>query len=202
MNVVLPTATYFLLAGPVGMRTVPALLVSGLWPVLDIGYTVSKQRHIDEFGLFALIGILIGVLTTISSDSARAVFVKDSITTGSLGLLMLASLLHGRPLTFYLGRRFATDGSQVQRDWWDGLWQFPRFRAVQRKLGAVWGVGLLGEAVIRALLTWKLGTSAMVLVNNVVPYVVIAALAFYSVTTGRREQAAAGPAASPGADRS
>ncbi len=191
MNILLPTVTYFLLAGPAGMPEVSALLVSGLWPVLDIGYTITKQRHVDEFGVFVLIGILIGVLTTVFSGSARAVFLKDSITTGSIGLVMLVTLLVGRPLTFYLGRRFATDGSKVQRDWWDGLWQYPGFRAVQRKLGAVWGASLLGEAVARALLTWKLGTSAMVVVNNVVPYVVIAALVFYSISTGRREQAAA-----------
>jgi len=188
---VLPTATYFLLAGPAGMPEVPALLVSGLWPVLDIGYTIAKQRHVDEFGVFVLIGVLIGVLTTVFSGSARGVFLKDSITTGSIGVVMLVTLLFGRPLTFYLGRRFATDGSKVQRDWWDGLWQYPNFRAVQRRLGAVWGVSLLGEAVVRAVLTWKLGTSAMVVVNNVVPYIVIAALVFYSISTGRREQAAA-----------
>jgi len=139
INIVLPTATYFLLAGPAGMPEVPALLVSGLWPVLDIGYTIAKQRHVDEFGVFVLIGILIAVLTTVFSGSARGVFLKDSITTGSIGVVMLVTLLFGRPLTFYLGRRFATDGSKVQRDWWDGLWQYPNFRAVQRRLGAVWG---------------------------------------------------------------
>ncbi len=191
VNIVLPTATYFLLAGPAGMQEIPALLVSGLWPVLDIGYTLAKQRHVDEFGVFVLIGILIGVLTTVFSGTARAVFLKDSITTGAIGVVMLVTLLFGRPLTFYLGRRFATDGSKIQRDWWDRLWQYPNFRAVQRRLGAVWGVSLLGEAVIRAVLTWKLGTSAMVVVNNVVPYLVIAVLVFYSVSTGRRAEAAA-----------
>ncbi len=191
MNIVLPTATYFVLAGPAGMQEIPALLVSGLCPVLDIGYTIAKQRHVDEFGVVVLIGILIGVLTTVFSGTARAVFLKDSITTGAIGLIMLVTVLIGRPLTFYMGRRFATDGSRVQRDWWDGLWQYPDFRAVQRRLGAVWGVSLLGEAGIRAVLTWKLGTSAMVVVNSTVPYVILAMLIFYSVSIGRREQAAA-----------
>lgn len=191
MNIVLPTVTYVLLSGPAGMKDIPALLLSGLWPVLEIGYTVSRQRHIDEFSVFVLLGIVIGVLTTLFSDSARAVFLKDSITTGTIGVVMLVTLAFGRPLTFYLARRFATDGSKVQRDWWDGLWRHPRFRLVQRRLGAVWGICLLGEALIRALLTWRLGTSAMVLVNNVVPYAVIAALIYYSVSTGRREQATA-----------
>src|SRR3954471_24515124 len=90
---------------------------------------------------------------------------NSSVTTGLLGLVFLGSLLTRRPLTFYFGRRFATDGSPVQRDWWDGLWQYPQFRSVQRRLCVWWGVVLVGEAVIRAILTRALGTGPMVLVN-------------------------------------
>jgi hypothetical protein len=120
----------------------------------------------------------------------RAVFLKDSITTGLLGLVFLATL-PGKPLTFFLARRFATDGSKVQRDWWDTLWRYPTFRRVQRQLGAAWGLALVGEAVVRAVLTYRLGPEAMVVINNVVPYVVIAVMVFVSITVGKRSRAAA-----------
>jgi len=191
MNIVLPTATYFALTQAAHMSDVPALLISGIWPVLEIAYTIWRQRHVDEFSVFVLIGIVVGVFTTVFSGSARAVFLKDSITTGLLGLIFLATVLFGRPLTFYLGRRFATDGSKVQRDWWNGLWQYPQFRRVQRLLGAMWGIALFGEAGIRAVLTLTLGTSAMVAVNNIVPYVIIGVLIFVSSAVGRKAQAAA-----------
>jgi len=191
INVILPTATYYALVHAAHTPDVPALLISGIWPLLEIAYTIRRERHVDEFSVFVLIGIAIGVLTTAFSADARAVFMKDSITTGLLGLIFLVTLLVGRPLTFYLGRRFATDGSKVQRDWWDGLWQYPQFRRVQRQLGAMWGIGMLGEAATRTVLTWKLGTSTMVAVNNIVPYVIIAVLVFLTITIGRRAQAAA-----------
>ncbi len=191
VNVVLPFATYVLMTRVLGTGEVTALLVSGIWPVLEIGYTMVKQRVVDEFSVFVLVGIVIGVLTTLFSDDARAVFLKDSITTGLIGVVMLVTLVVGRPLTFYLGRRFATDGSAVQRQWWNGLWQYPQFRRVQRNIGLMWGVTLLGEAVIRALLTLTLGTEPMVLVNNIVPLVVIAGLVFVTIGIGRRAQAAA-----------
>ncbi|MHA6621698.1 VC0807 family protein [Pseudonocardia sp. DLS-67] len=191
VNVVLPFATYVLLTRVLGTSEVTALLVSGIWPALEIGYTVVKQRVVDEFSVFVLIGIVIGVATTLLSADARAVFLKDSITTGLIGAIMLVTLVVGRPLTFYLGRRFATDGSAVQRQWWNGLWQYPKFRSVQRFIGVVWGVTLLGEAVIRALLTLTVGTEPMVLINSIVPVVVIAGLVFFSIATGRRAQAAA-----------
>jgi hypothetical protein len=200
-NIILPTVTYFALTNSAHVAAVPALLVSGVWPAVELGYTIRRQRHIDEFSVFVLVGIAIGIVTTVFSQDARAVFLKDSIATGLIGLVMLATLLFGRPLTFYLGRRFATDGSRAQRDWWDGLWQHPQFRRTQRLLGAVWGLALFGEAAVRAVLTWRLGTSAMVVVNNVVPYLVTIVLIFVSITVGRRAQAAAvrrhGAAAGP-----
>jgi hypothetical protein len=190
-NIILPTVTYFVLTSSAHVKPVPALLISGVWPAVELAYTIRRQRHIDEFSVFVLIGIAIGIVTTVFSQDARAVFLKDSISTGLIGLVMLATLFFGRPLTFYLGRRFATDGSRAQRDWWDGLWQHPQFRRTQRLLGAAWGLSLFGEASIRAALTWRLGTSAMVVVNNVVPYVVTILLIFVSITVGRRAKAAA-----------
>jgi hypothetical protein len=201
VNIVLPTATYFALTSWAHLEPVPALLISGVWPLAELGYTIRGQRHIDEFSVFVLLGIAVGIVTAVFSQDARAVFLKDSFATGLIGLIMLATLLFGRPLTFYLGRRFATDGSRIQRDWWDGLWQHAQFRRTQRLLGAAWGLALFGEAAIRAALTWRLGTSAMVVVNNVVPYLVTILLIFVSFTVGRRARAAAarrhGDAAEP-----
>jgi len=191
LNIVLPTVTYFALVNVANLAEVAALLLSGIWPLAEIAYTIRRERHVDEFSVFVLIGIVVGVATTVFSGNARAVFLKDSITTGLIGLVFLVTLFFGRPLTFYLGRRFATDGSRVQRDWWDGLWAYPQFRRTQRLIGAMWAIGMLGEAGIRAFLTWKLGTSAMVAVNNTVPSVIIMVLVFATITIGRRAQAAA-----------
>lgn len=191
MNVVLPTITYFILVNAAGLSSVPALLISGGWPIIEIIMTLVRQRHVDEFSLFVIIGIVVAVVTTLISNDARSVFFKDSVTTGLLGLVFLGSLLASRPLTFYFGRRFATDGSKVQRDWWDGLWQYPQFRSVQRRLTVYWGIALVGEALIRAVLTEALGTAPMVVVNNTVPYIVIAGLITLSVMVGRRAQARA-----------
>jgi hypothetical protein len=67
----------------------------------------------------------------------------------------------------------------------------PPFSTAPAHAGRGVGRGATGRAVIRAVLTWQLGTSAMVVVNNVVPYVVIAGLIFFSITVGRRARAQA-----------
>ncbi len=106
-------------------------------------------------------------------------------------MIILVSMLFGRPLMFYFGRRFATDGSKAQRDWWNGLWQHRHFRRSQRILNLVWGTALLGEAVVGAILTSVLSASAMVALNNVLPYAVLGALILGTIIYGRRAQAAA-----------
>lgn len=191
MNVLLPTATFFVLAGAAGMADIPALLISGAWPVVEVAWTLRAQRRVDEFSVLVLIGIGAAVVTTAASGSARAAFFKDSIATGLVGLVFLATLLARRPLTFYMGRRFATDGSLAQREWWDGLWRYPAFRNLQRRLCVAWGAALLGEALLRAALTEALGTSPMVVVNNTLPYAVVAAMIAVSITAGRRSRARA-----------
>jgi len=191
MNVVLPTVTYFVLNGSAHVKSVPALLISGVWPAVELGYTIWRQRRIDEFSVFVLIGLAVGVVTTVVSRDARAVFLKDWLVWGLFGLILLGSMLVGRPLMFYFGRRFATDGSKAQRDWWNGLWRYPHFRKAQRTLNLVWGAVLLGEAAVGATLTWTLGSSQMDLVNNALPYVVLFALIFGTTIYGRRAQAAA-----------
>lgn len=106
MNVVLPTVTYFVLNGSAHVKPVPALLISGIWPAVELGYTIWRQRRIDEFSVFVLIGLAVGVVTTVVSRDARAVFLKDWLVWGLFGLVLLASMLIGRPLMFYFGRRF------------------------------------------------------------------------------------------------
>ena len=188
-NVALPIATYLVLSGN-GMADVPALLLSGVWPVLELGLSYARTRHLDELSILVLIFLVIGVVTSLAFDSARLLLIKESALTGLFGIVLLASLLAKRPLMFYFGRKFATDGSPEKVAWWNGLWQYEGFRRGQRVLTVVWGGAFLGEALVRVVLGLFLPVSTMVVINNVLPYVVLAALVFGTTTWGRRQQAA------------
>ncbi|GAA3083126.1 hypothetical protein GCM10020000_81500 [Streptomyces olivoverticillatus] len=90
---------------------------------------------------------------------------------------------------FYLGRKFGTDGTPEGLAHWNGLWQYPGFRRMQYLLTSVWGAGFLLEAVVRVVLTYALPTGAMVLVNNVLPLAVVAALVTWTTVMGKRGRA-------------
>jgi hypothetical protein len=184
-NLALPIATYLVLAGG-GMSAVAALAISGVWPLLELLLTVARTKHVDEFSVIVLIFLVLGIITAVAFNSARLLLVKDSALTGLFGLVLLGSLLAPRPLMFYFGRKFATDGTPERVAWWNGLWQYPDFRRGQRILTIVWGAAFLGEAVLRILLSLTLPVSVMVVINNVLPYAVLAALIFGTVQFGRR----------------
>lgn len=184
-NIALPILTYILLTG-YGMADAPALVASGVWPLLELGISFARTRRADEFSIIVLVFLVVGVVASLAFNDARLLLVKDSAVTGLFGLVLLGSLLAPRPLMFYFGRKFATGGDPARVDWWNGLWQYAGFRRGQRILTVVWGGAFLAEAVLRIILSYTLPVSTMVVISSVLPYVVLGLLIFGTVTYGRR----------------
>jgi hypothetical protein len=195
LSVVAPIVIYSMLTDR-GVGQVPALIISGVGPVVDLVITMLVSRRVDEFSIFVLVLLVIGVLTSLLFDDPRLLLLKESAVTGLFGVVLLGSLLAPRPLMFYFGRRFATGGSAEKIAWWNGLWQYPGFRRTQRVLTLVWGVTLLGEAVLRGVLAFVLPVGTMVVINSVLPPVVIALLVVFTITYAKRSQARAAAVAS------
>lgn len=187
LNVVLPIVTYDVLTGH-GVGQVPALLLGGVWPALELAVNLIRVRRIDEFSVLVLVFLFVGVISALAFNSPRLVLIKEGASTGLFGLALLGSLLAPRPLMFYFGRRFATGGVPARMEWWNGLWQYSGFRRSQRLLTAVWGIALAGSAGICIALTFALSVSTMVVVMNVVPYVVIGLLVVGTTIYGRYAQ--------------
>lgn len=184
-NIALPIITYDVLSGN-GVGQVPSLLISGIWPILESVYSFIRARRVDEFGMIVLIFIAVGVISMLAFNSPRLVLIKESAALGLFGLVLLGSVLAPRPLMFYFGRRFATNGDPARIDWWNGLWQYPGFRRSQRMLTTVWGGTLLVTSAVIIWLTYVLSVSIMVNVTNIAPYVVLAVLIFGTTVYGRR----------------
>ena len=173
----------FNIAGPIllygyltdhGWSKAHALMVASLLPVAEICVLYALRRRIDDFGVFTLFTMGLTLLSMLAFNSARAILIKESVVMGAVGLGVLLTLLMARPFAYYMGRKFATDGSVASRAWWEGLWQYDGFRQTQRTITVVWGAAFVVEAVIRVVLTFLLSTSAMVSVSSIGPYVAVA----------------------------
>ncbi|MFI9253930.1 VC0807 family protein [Streptomyces sp. NPDC053069] len=186
LNVAAPILTYNALRDQ-GWSEFAALLASGAWPVLDSAVHLAWRRRLDEFAIVTLVFLVItAVVSLVGAHSARALLVKDSVITGLFGLLCLVTLLAPRPLMFYFGRKFATDGSAASTSWWNGLWEFEGFRTTVRTMTAVWGVAYCAEAVVRVALASALSIDTMVALSPVLIYGVLGSLILWTVLYGKR----------------
>jgi hypothetical protein len=187
-GIVLPFVTYGMLTDR-GVSEVNALLIIALWPAAETLLYFVVKRRVDEFGVMILTLLLLGALSALAYNSTRMMFIKDSAITGILGVTYLGSLALRRPIMFYLGRKFATDGSPEGLATWNGYWDMPGFRRAQYLMTVVWGTGFLLEAVVRIALAYVLPTATMVLVNSILPFVVVAALVAWTMSVSKRGQA-------------
>ncbi|MET9605434.1 VC0807 family protein [Streptomyces sp. NPDC006512] len=190
LNVVAPILTYNILTGDRGWSQFSALLLSSAWPVLDSAIHIAWRRKLDEFAVVTLVFIVITAVTSlVGGHSARTLLIKDSAVTGLFGLLCLATLAASRPLMFYFGRKFATDGTPESTAWWNGLWEYEGFRTTMRRMTLVWGVAYVVESLIRVVLAYLVDTKTMVTVSPVMVYGVLAGLGFWTAWYGKRSQA-------------
>ncbi|MEV7543434.1 VC0807 family protein [Streptomyces sp. NPDC089915] len=190
LSVVAPIVTYNTLVDDHGWSEASALLVSGAWPVLDSAIMVAWRRKLDEFAIVTLVFLAItAAVSLVGADSTRALLVKDSAVTGLFGLLCLATLLAPRPLMFYFGRKFGTDGTPAGVAYYNGLWQYEGFRNAQRRMTLVWGVVYLIEAAVRVALSYVLDTSTMVTVSPFLIYGTLGGLALWTIRFVKRTKA-------------
>jgi hypothetical protein len=190
VDVALPLATYFILRAA-GVGQFAAYLISGIWPLLKLVVGAVRKRSIDTFSIIILVFIVLGAVTALVTGDVRTLLVRDSITTGGFGLVCLVTLFMARPLMFYMGRAFATDGSPEGIAWWNSLWHYPGFRHTQRLITGMWGVTYVLESILRIVLAYSIDDlDVVILIMNIAPFVVLAALIFATITIARRSRAA------------
>ncbi|WP_235502888.1 MULTISPECIES: VC0807 family protein [unclassified Kitasatospora] len=188
-NIVAPIITYNQLVEH-GYSEVTAVLLSALWPVVDMAIYLAWHRRVDEFAAMSLIFLgLTALVAVVGPQSAQLLLVKESLVTGLFGVVCLVTLAAPRPLMFYFGRKFGTDGTTEGVERWNALWALPGFRKVQRNLTIGWGVGYVVEAAVRVALSYVLSTGAMVTLNSVLSYAVTAALVTWTLLYAKRARA-------------
>jgi hypothetical protein len=193
-SVLLPWVTYGVLTDH-GVSSVVALFIISGWPLVEVALFFALSRRVDEFGVMILLVLLVGAFSALAFRSEKLVFIKDSAVTGLLGLAFLVTLFLERPMMFYFGRKFATDGSTEGIARWNRFWdEFPGFRAQQRRLTLIWGLAFIVESGVRIALTYVLDASTMVGVSSILPYVVLAVLMAYTINVGKKGRARAAAA--------
>lgn len=183
----------FVVAKNSGASDTTAYFVSMVGPLLGLGFEFIRHRRLDGVAItiLAIIGLQL-LISLIGSTDPKVLLLKDSVFTGGLGLVLLASLtpLFRRPLLFYMGRKFGTDGTEAGLAYWDSLWQFEGFRHSQRMITGVWGTAYVIEAIAKAGWVLALPFDTAYFLNQLGPLLVTAALMGWTVWYAMRARKA------------
>src|SRR5262245_46433460 len=95
---IIPYLIYLLATKSFHLSEVNALLLAAISPILGVLIEFVRERQLSLIGLLALVGIATRLLSALIFNDARLVLISDSLMMGVYGLLMLGSVLIGKPL--------------------------------------------------------------------------------------------------------
>lgn len=143
VDVGLPVVAYYGLH-LLGAGDRAALLAATGVAGVRIAVSAARERTLNPFATVMLTVFGIGAVLTLVSGDLRFLLLKNSITTGNVGAVFLATVSRGRPLTPAAAQSFHPARSE------EFVAQYrsnPRVRHGHRLSSTVWGAGLLLEAL-------------------------------------------------------
>ena len=184
----------FTLARSRGASESAAYLLAAIGPLLGMASEWIRQRKLGGASVIILIVTLVSAAAAlIPAADPRLLLAKDAVVTGGLGLVAAVTLLPivPKPLMFFFGVKFGTDGSRegVQR-WYDLFDRYPTFRRSQYLITAVWAVAFCLEAALKLVLAYTVAFDTAFTVNQIAPFVVLAVTLTWTIWYGQRQRRA------------
>jgi hypothetical protein len=173
LNAVLPFLIYLGMTEVLHQSSFVSLAATTLPPALISLTSLVRQRRINLLAGIALLGIVTGLLVSLVSKDPRLLLVRDAFFAATLGLALLISLCFPKPLTYYASLLVRTSFDPEQRRRFPARWQEPSFRMLMRVQAAIWGIGLLVEAVGHGSLVFLLPPAQFLAISPFVQWGVI-----------------------------
>ncbi|MEC3952549.1 VC0807 family protein [Nocardia sp. CDC153] len=192
-DIAVPLGAYYILHWA-GYSDFTALLAGGLVSGAMVLVEVVRARRIDVMSALVLGGFVFGIASSLISGDARMMIVRDSLTTAVIGVAFTVSALVGKPLTYIAARKAFSGSPQKLAEMEYKFDNIPMVRRVHNRIAAMWGVGMIGESVVRVVLAYRLPIHTMAWLSSVLMIGVTATLMMITVQTikwARRSEAAA-----------
>lgn len=176
VNVALPWLAYRLAFPHWGL--LGALIASALPLLAWMSWDLLRHRHFDALSAMVLAGIVLAIPVTALSHNPEARALEDPMVSAMIGVVFLVSLALRRPLVFYLARSTMAREDPLAAASFERHWrERPMLAASIRLMTLVWGIGMIGENVVRVLIVWQWPNDPRsAIASEVVRYAVYAAL--------------------------
>ncbi|MFJ4652565.1 VC0807 family protein [Nocardia sp. NPDC088792] len=194
INMVAPIALYYILRAA-GIDQWLAVTLGVVPPAVRMVWTITTQRRIDMLAIFTASILALSVAASFITGSPRFVLAKDGWITGIVGLWMCGTLL--RTPFYYKMAQAMTTGAIHERV--EILWQrSATFRRAIAIASAIWGVGLIADAIIRVVLAYTLPVDDVPLISGLQYIVMFVVLQVSSTWVVRNRRTSAKAAAEAG----
>ncbi len=163
------------------MPSITALIIATMIPLADNLYHIIKDKKIDAFAMFILVGFIIGIIAVLLGGNEKFLLLRESFITGILGFIFLISLIFPKPLIYYFAERFS-NSDKINKEFLEKRWESPYFRHSIKLITLVWGIALVLEAIIKVVLVFILSISAFLVISNFVSYGIIGLAIFWTIS--------------------
>jgi len=188
VNIVLPLLIYHYAAPHFAERN--ALILSSIPPILWSVMELARFRRLDAVSLLAVIGIFLSLAAMTLGGNPRLLLARESLVTGIIGLLFLASLLLPRPLMFYLARSTMAKETAEASVRFESYWLKPRFVRSMYIMTWVWGLRLVFEAALRFWMAFAWPVEQFLAISPFISYGIYFSLMVWTLWCARRLKAA------------
>ncbi|AYF77777.1 hypothetical protein D7D52_32625 [Nocardia yunnanensis] len=184
-DIAVPLAAYYALHAA-GYSDFAALLAGALISGVIVLVEVVRARRVDAMSALILAGFVFGIVSSLISGDARMMIVRDSLTTGVIGLAFGISALLGKPLTYIAARKAFSANPQKLAEMEYKYENIPAVRKLHNRIAAMWGAGLIGESGLRVVLAYQLPISTMAWLSTVLALSVTTVLMVITIRTVKR----------------
>jgi hypothetical protein len=181
-DVGLPVVAYYALH-VAGASDWVALLAGTVAAGIRIVWIAARDRSWNLFATVMLVSFALGLGLAFVSGDPRFLLLKNSIVTAGIAITFLVSGAMGRPLTLAAAQNWSPDRAGALAAEYATN---PRIRRGHHVATLVWGLGLLGEALIRIPLIYLLPISVMVGLSTAIMVTAFAVLVAWTVRHARR----------------
>ena len=182
LDIGLPLVAYYGLHA-FGADTWVALLAATIVSGARSVWIVVRQRRFNPFSALMLAVFGVGLLLAFVTGDPKLIILKDSVFTGIVGIAFLLSLVIGRPLTLEARRSWSPkEAAEIDEAWRTNA----AARHGYRVTSLVWGVSMLAEASLRAILVFLLPVSVMVALSTAMWVTTVVLLVFWTKAYARR----------------
>jgi hypothetical protein len=168
---------------------VGALIASSAPPMVWTLIEFARHRRIDAVSILVLGGMVLSLLAMLGGGGVRFLQLRERLVTAVIGGVFLGSALIGKPLIYQLARANLQRRGSGELEGFEALSGNVHFRRVMTVMTAVWGVGLLIDAGISAVLVFALSIPAFMVASHIVGYATMGSLGLWTWWYARRARA-------------